>query len=134
MGSWWILVSLLPNSSPYFIIGEYPNMNPNPVKTGFPRQIRGGYPHVWVKLPCLLELKKIILEEGHMSGLSIHSDSTKMYQDLKKIFWWPGMNKDVVEFVYYCLTCQKYKIEHQKPSGLVQPSSILEWITFLWIL
>lgn len=32
------------------------------------------------------ELKKSILEEGHMSGLSIHPSATKMYQDLK-MFW-----------------------------------------------
>lgn len=32
------------------------------------------------------ELKKIILEEGHRSDLSIHPGSTKMYQDLRKLF------------------------------------------------
>lgn len=32
------------------------------------------------------ELKKIILEEGHRSDLSIHSRATKMYQDIKKMF------------------------------------------------
>lgn len=36
------------------------------------------------------------------------------------------MNKDIVEFVYACSTCQKSKIEHQKPLGLMQPLSILE--------
>lgn len=53
----------------------------------------------------MLELKKSILEEGHKSGLSIHLGTTKMYQDLKMIFWWPRMTKDVVEFFYSCLTC-----------------------------
>lgn len=41
---------------------------------------------------CVLdvpELKRIILEEGHRSRLSIHSGATKMYQDLEKLFWWP---------------------------------------------
>jgi len=35
-----------------------------------------------------------------------------MYQDLKRLFWWPGMKKDIAEFVYDCLVCQKSKIEH----------------------
>ena len=70
---------------------------------------------------CVLDLserKKKILEEGHRSGLSIHLVATKNH-DLKKMFWWPGMKEDVLEFFYYCLTCQKSKIEHQKPSGLM---------------
>jgi hypothetical protein len=70
-------------------------------------------------VPDMPELKKGILEEGHKSKLSIHPGANKMYQDLKKIFWWPGMKKDVAEFVYACLTCQKSKIEHQKPIGLM---------------
>lgn len=73
------------------------------------------------------ELKKSILEEAHRSGLSIHPGATKMYQDLKRLFWWAGMKKDVAKFVYSCLTCQKSKIEHQKPAGMVQPLRIPEW-------
>jgi len=65
------------------------------------------------------ELKKGILDEGHRSSLSIHPVATKMYQDLKRLFWWPGMKKDIAEFVYACLVCQKSKIEHQKSSGLM---------------
>jgi hypothetical protein len=47
---------------------------------------------------CVLdvaELRKRILEEGHRSGLSIYPGATKMYQDLRKMFWWQGMKKDV---------------------------------------
>ena len=64
---------------------------------------------------CLLgipELKKNILEEVHRSGLSIHPGDTKMYQNLKKLFWWPGMKNEVAEFVYACLTCKRLKIKH----------------------
>lgn len=57
--------------------------------------------------PDVPELKKIILEEGHRNGLSIHHGATKMYQYLKRMFWWPRMKKEVVEFVNACLTCQK---------------------------
>ncbi|XP_050897828.1 uncharacterized protein LOC127104701 [Lathyrus oleraceus] len=50
-----------------------------------------------------------------------------MYQYLRKLFWWPGKKKEIAEFVYSCLICQKSKIEHQKSSGLLQPLSIPEW-------
>ena len=50
-----------------------------------------------------------------------------MYQDLKKIFWWPGLKRYVAQFVYACLTCQKSKVELQKPASLMQPLDIPEW-------
>ena len=65
-----------------------------------------------VCVPDVPELKKRILDKGYMSSLSIHPGATKMYHHLKKLFWWPGMKKDIVEFVYACLVCQKSKIEH----------------------
>lgn len=37
------------------------------------------------------------------------------------------MNTNVSEFFYSCLSCQKSKIEHQKPSGLMQPLSFPKW-------
>ena len=72
-------------------------------------------------------LKNRILHEGHRSSLSIHPEATKMYQDLRKLFWWSGMKKDITGFVHSCLICQKSKIEHQRPSGLLQSLSIPEW-------
>ena len=37
------------------------------------------------------------------------------------------MKKDIAEFVSKCLTCQKIKVEHQRPSGPLQPLAIPEW-------
>jgi len=50
-----------------------------------------------------------------------------MYQDLKNLFLWPGMKRDVAEFVFACLVRQKFKTEHQKLSGMMQPLFVLEW-------
>nr|GEY37762.1 putative reverse transcriptase domain-containing protein [Tanacetum cinerariifolium] len=48
--------------------------------------------------------------------------SDKMYQDMKKLYWWPNMKADIATYVRKCLTCTKVKAEHQRPSGsLVQP-------------
>lgn len=78
-------------------------------------------------MPHKSRLKMMILEEVHRSALNIHHGDTKVYQDLKKILWCPGMKKDVVKFVYSCLVCQNMKIEHHKSYGLMQPLSISEW-------
>ncbi|XP_027155148.1 uncharacterized protein LOC113755310 [Coffea eugenioides] len=50
-----------------------------------------------------------------------------MYHDVKELYWWDGLKKDVAEFVQKCLICQQVKAEHQKPSGLLQPLEIPEW-------
>lgn len=73
------------------------------------------------------EVKNMILEEAYKSKLSFHPGATKMYQDLKKMFGWPGMKKEVVEYVQSCLVCQNAKIEHQKPAGLLQSFDVPEW-------
>lgn len=80
-----------------------------------------------VYLPDVSELRKLILEESHKSNLSIHIRATKMYKDLKKLFWCPGMKMNVAEFVYAYLACQKSNIDHEKSYGLMQPLIILEW-------
>ncbi|KAK2398171.1 hypothetical protein QL285_059665 [Trifolium repens] len=50
-----------------------------------------------VCVPEAMDLRTTILGEAHKSKLSIHPGATKMYQDLRHDFWWPGMKKDVVE-------------------------------------
>ena len=80
---------------------------------------------IWV--PNVQELRREILHEAHSSRYSIHPGSTKMYRDLKEYYWWPNMKVDIAEWVNKCLTCQRVKAEHQKPSGLLQPLEIPEW-------
>jgi len=41
-----------------------------------------------IYVPDDVEVRKLILEEGHKSRLSLHPGMTKMYQDLKETFWW----------------------------------------------
>ncbi|GJZ15147.1 putative reverse transcriptase domain-containing protein [Tanacetum coccineum] len=73
-------------------------------------------------LPCFGDLRTLIMHESHKSKYSVHPSSDKMYQDMKKLYWWPNMKADIATYVSKCLTCLKVKAEHQKPSGLlVQP-------------
>nr|GEZ61805.1 putative reverse transcriptase domain-containing protein [Tanacetum cinerariifolium] len=50
-----------------------------------------------------------------------------MYQDMKKLYWWPNMKADIATYVSKCLTCAKVKAEHQKSSGLLVQPKIPEW-------
>ncbi|KAL0549580.1 hypothetical protein IC582_014065 [Cucumis melo] len=78
-------------------------------------------------VPSDSAVKKELLSEAHSSPFSMHSGSTKMYQDLKRVYWWRNMKREVAEFVSKCLVCQQVKAPRQKPAGLLQPLSIPEW-------
>ncbi|GJR34355.1 putative reverse transcriptase domain-containing protein [Tanacetum coccineum] len=78
-------------------------------------------------LPCYGDLRSVIMHESHKSKYSIHPGSEKMYQDMKKLYWWPNMKADIATYVSKCLTCAKVKAEHQRPSGLLVQPEIPEW-------
>ncbi|GJZ91458.1 putative reverse transcriptase domain-containing protein, partial [Tanacetum coccineum] len=80
---------------------------------------------IW--LPWFRGLWDLIMHESHKSKYSFHLGSEKMYQDLKKLYWWPNMKAEIATYVSKCLTWAKVKAEHQKPSGLLQQPEILEW-------
>ncbi|GJS38560.1 putative reverse transcriptase domain-containing protein [Tanacetum coccineum] len=70
-------------------------------------------------LPLFGNLRDLIMHESHKSKYSIHPGSDKMYQDLKKLYWWPNMKAIIAEYVGKCLTCSSVKAECQKPSDLL---------------
>jgi hypothetical protein len=83
---------------------------------------------VWFKdhlcVPNVQSIRELILKEAHQTAYSIHPGSEKMYQDLKKKFWWYGIKREITEHVAICDSCQRIKAEHQKPAGLLQPLRI----------
>ncbi|GJV08576.1 putative reverse transcriptase domain-containing protein [Tanacetum coccineum] len=78
-------------------------------------------------LPCYGDLRSVIIHESHKTKYSIHPGSEKMYQDMKKLYWWPNMKADIFTYVSKCLTCARVKAEHQRPSGLLVQPAIPEW-------
>jgi hypothetical protein len=86
---------------------------------------------VWFKdrlyVPNVQSIRELILKEAHETAYSIHRRSEKMYQDLKKKFWWYRMKREITEHVVVCDSCQRIKTEHQKPAGLLQPLQISQW-------
>ncbi|GJX47222.1 putative reverse transcriptase domain-containing protein [Tanacetum coccineum] len=77
-------------------------------------------------LPCYGDLRTVIMHESHKSKYSIHPGSDKMYQDMKKLYWWPNMKANIATYVSKCLTCARVKAEHQRPSGLLVRIKFLE--------
>jgi hypothetical protein len=86
---------------------------------------------IWFKdrlcVPDIKLIRKLILKETHETAYSIHPGSEKMYQNLKRRFWWYGMKREIAEYVAICDSCQRNKAEHQKPAGLLQPLQIPQW-------
>ncbi|KAL0537580.1 hypothetical protein IC582_026561 [Cucumis melo] len=78
-------------------------------------------------VPSDSAVKTELLSEAHSSPFSMHPGSTKMYQDLKRVYWWRNMKREIAEFVSRCLVCQQVRAPRQKPAGLLQPLSVPEW-------
>ncbi|GJT98302.1 putative reverse transcriptase domain-containing protein [Tanacetum coccineum] len=78
-------------------------------------------------LPCYGNLRTVIMHDSHKSKYFIHPGSDKMYQDMKKLYWWSNMKANIATYVSKCLTYAKVKAEHQRPSGLLVQPEIPEW-------
>ncbi|GKD85483.1 putative reverse transcriptase domain-containing protein [Tanacetum coccineum] len=78
-------------------------------------------------LPCYGNLRSVVMHESHKSKYSIHPGSEKMYQDMKKLYWWPNMKANIATYVSKCLTCAKVKAKQQRPSRLLVQPAIPEW-------
>jgi hypothetical protein len=94
---------------------------------GFSEDEDGVLWYKWrICVPSIKELKEKILCEAHESAYSIHPGGNKMYHDLKATYWWYGMKRNIFEYVALCDTCQRVKVEHQRPARLLQPLQVPE--------
>ncbi|GKE64813.1 putative reverse transcriptase domain-containing protein, partial [Tanacetum coccineum] len=80
---------------------------------------------IWV--PLKGGMRTLIMDEAHKSKYFVHPGADKMCYDLRDMYWWPRMKKDIAVYINKCLTCLKVKAEHQRPSGLLQQPEIFEW-------
>ncbi|GJT82099.1 putative reverse transcriptase domain-containing protein [Tanacetum coccineum] len=88
-------------------------------------------------LPLFGNLRNLIMHESHKSKYSIHPGSNKMYQDLKKLYWWPNIKAIIIEYVGKCLTCSRVKAEYRltKSAHFIPTREIdsMETLTRLYI-
>ncbi|GJY13786.1 putative reverse transcriptase domain-containing protein [Tanacetum coccineum] len=78
-------------------------------------------------IPYFSDLRTLIMHELHKSKYSIHPGSDKMYQDMKKLYWWPNMKAKIATYVSKCPTRARVKAECQKPYGLLVQPVIPVW-------
>nr|GEW36657.1 putative reverse transcriptase domain-containing protein [Tanacetum cinerariifolium] len=85
---------------------------------------------------CMLVENSKDLEKVRMEKVEPRTDGTlclygrssdKMYQNMKKLYWWPNMKADIATYVSKCLTCAKIKAKHQRPSGFLVQPRIPKW-------
>ena len=79
-------------------------------------------------VPDVDGLRDQILEEAYGSRYSIHPVSTKMYHDLREIYWWEGLRRDIAEFLSKCSNRQQVKAKHLKSGVLLQEIRIPTWM------
>ncbi|XP_019229551.1 PREDICTED: uncharacterized protein LOC109210576 [Nicotiana attenuata] len=78
-------------------------------------------------VPNVNGLRERIMAEAHTSRYSVHPGSMKMHLDLKEIYWWNDMKRNVADFMAKCPNCQQVKSEHQRPGGLAQNIEFPMW-------
>ncbi|TYK11722.1 ty3-gypsy retrotransposon protein [Cucumis melo var. makuwa] len=69
-------------------------------------------------VPTDSAIKTELLTEAHSSPFSMHPGSTKMYQNLKRVYWWRNMKREAAEIVSKCWVCQQVKAPRQKPVAI----------------
>lgn len=73
------------------------------------------------------ELRKKILDEARLSKFSMHPGSNKMYHDLRSLYWWTRMKREIAKYVSECDTYQRIKASHLKAAAALQPLPIPAW-------
>jgi hypothetical protein len=77
-----------------------------------------------VYVPNSSSLRERIIRESHDSLTAGHPGRSKTLELIQRDFWWPSLAKGVRAYVDGCPTCQKTKLLHQKPHGLLAPNEI----------
>ena len=77
-----------------------------------------------VCVPKFGEYRLNIINNLHDIPIAGHPGFQKTYMAVKRHYYWPGMKKDIKEYVERCLKCQISKTEQVKDPGLLQPLSV----------
>jgi hypothetical protein len=84
------------------------------------------YKHGLLVVPNDAALRKQVIAQHHGPPYSGHWGVRKTAESLLRFYWWPGLAKEVKQFVQVCDACQRNKSSTTKPSGLLQPLPIPE--------
>jgi hypothetical protein len=65
------------------------------------------------------ELKRFMMDELHKIPYTSHTSYQKMITTTRKLFYWPGLKKDIDDYLDKCLEFQQVKVEHRHPTRLL---------------
>lgn len=57
-------------------------------------------------------LRMRIPEDSHWSKLYIHLGGNKKYQDMRRLYLWPKIKKEVGKFEDICVAYPRFKVEY----------------------
>jgi hypothetical protein len=77
-----------------------------------------------VYVPNDLTLQTRIMQECHDSSTGGHLGKEKTIEQVKRRFYWPGMDALIQKYVTSCDSCQRNKPSQQSPIGLLKPLPI----------
>ena len=82
-------------------------------------------------IPQFESLRLNILLNTHETPVGGHAGRDKTLARIAKDYYWPGLVKDVDDFVKSCSTCQRIKSVKRAPLGLLYPHTIplVRWNT-----
>ncbi|XP_016704148.1 uncharacterized protein [Gossypium hirsutum] len=80
--------------------------------------------HGWVCVSNDSDLRQSILRKVHSSPYTIHLGGNKMYWDLRELYWWPGLKREVLGFKLVSKTKDKVRLipDHLKAASDRQKS------------
>lgn len=90
-------------------------------------QVQGGflYHHLnRLYIPNDLALQTRILQECHDAPTGGHLGKDKTIEQVKRRFYWPGMDRSIQLYVTSCDACQRNKPSQQAPMGPMMPLPI----------
>jgi len=77
-----------------------------------------------IYIPNNKKLKKKILKENHDLVDVEYPGQQKIFNLIKKNYWWPGLKEDVKKYIQGYFRYQQNKVQHQKKSGELHPLEI----------
>ena len=80
-----------------------------------------------IYIPNYVDLKELIMNEYHRSNYAGHPGYHKMLTAIRKIYFWPGMRRNIAKYLNKCSESQQVKVEHRHPTVLLQPIIVPEW-------
>jgi hypothetical protein len=113
-------------TDPFFqTVTSYLEQEPTGIKYEGYQMIDGGLLTYRNRLyiPDCDNLKRFIMDELHKRPYTGHSGYQKMITATRKQFYWPGLKKDIANYLAKCLECQQVKAEHRAPSRIITTST-----------